>query len=91
MHSLLKSSVLGVGLLTGVIATAHAQSVANLPPTGPVQAPTVTAPPAVSSARISPDPGSNGGWKEEHYQATDADKNPGRHPYTMDHFGPAPN
>lgn len=91
MPNLLKSAVLGVGLLTGVVATAHAQSVAALPPTSSVPAPTVATPPAVSSAKIYPDPGSNGGWKEEHYQATDADNDPGRHPYTMPHFGPAPN
>jgi hypothetical protein len=90
MHKLLKSTVLGVGLLMGVTAAAYAQSVANLPPTSPATAPTATVPP-VSTANITPDPGSNGKWKEEHYQATQSDNDPGRHPYTVPHFGPAPN
>jgi hypothetical protein len=41
--------------------------------------------------KIYPDPAGNGSWKEPHCQATQSDKNPGRRPYTMDHFGPAPN
>jgi hypothetical protein len=90
MQSLLKSAVLGAGLLVGVMATAQAQSVAALP-TGPAQAPSVTAPPVVSSAKIYPKPGANSTWREEHYTQTDADNAPARHPYTMPHFGPAPN
>jgi hypothetical protein len=90
MRSLLKSTVLGVGLLAGVAATAYAQSVANLPPASPAAAPAATTPP-VSSAKIYPDPGSNGAWKEEHHKAAQSDNDPGQHPYTMPHFGPAPN
>jgi hypothetical protein len=91
MHSLLKSTVLCVGLLAGVSATAHAQSVSALPPTSPATAPTATKPPVVSSAKISPEPGGSSTWKEEHYQATDTDNDLGRHPYTVPHVGPAPN
>jgi hypothetical protein len=88
MH-LLKSIVLA-GLLTGVAATAFAQSVATLPPTTSATAPATTAP-AVSTARILPDPGSSGSWKEEHHQAQQSDNDPNQHPYTTPHFGPAPN
>jgi hypothetical protein len=90
MQSLVKSTIVSMGLLAGVIATAQAQSVATLPPTSPVPAATVTTP-ATSSAKIYPSPGNNGAWQEQHYTATDNDKGPGRHPYTTQHFGPAPN
>jgi hypothetical protein len=33
MSSLLKTTILGLGLFAGVAATAHAQSVSALPPT----------------------------------------------------------
>ena len=68
MSSLLKSAALGVGLLAGVAATAHAQSVSALPPTSPSTAPTATAP-AYSSAKIYPNPGNNSSWQEEHSQS----------------------
>ena len=90
MHSLLKSTVLGAGLLVGVAATAYAQSVAVLPPTSPATAPAATKTP-VSSAKIYPDPGSNSAWKEEHYKGAQSDNDPGQRPYTTPHFGPAPN
>ena len=48
MPSLLKSSVLGLGLLAGVAATAYAQSVSSLPPAG--AAPVATTPPPVTSS-----------------------------------------
>ena len=51
MQSFVKSMVLSVGLLAGTLATAQAQSVANLPPTSYVPAPTATTP-AASSAKI---------------------------------------
>ena len=90
MNSLLKSMVLGVGLLAEVIATAHAQSVSALPPTSSATAPTATTPP-VSSAKIYPNPGNNGEWNEGHYKAALFDNDPGRHPYSTPKFGPAPN
>jgi hypothetical protein len=90
VYRLLKAAVLGAGLLIGLAGTAFAQSVASLPPTEPSTAAAATKP-AVLTAKIFPDPGTNSSWKEEHYQATQSDKDPGKHPYTMDHFGPAPN
>ena len=90
MNSLLKSTVLGVGLLAGIAATAQAQSISALPPNSPPAAPAAATPPA-SSAKIYPSPGNAAAWGEPHYQPTEADKDPARHPYTMPHFGPAPN
>ncbi len=90
MHSLLKATVLGVGLLAGASAIAHAQSVSALPPTSSATAPTATKP-ALSSSKIFPNPGNSTGWTEEHYQAAQSDKDPGRHPYSTPHFAPAPN
>jgi hypothetical protein len=90
MNSLLKSAVLGVGLLAAVAATAHAQSVSSLPPTSPETVPTATTP-ETSTAKIVPNPGNNGSWKEERMTAAPAADNPGSHPYTIPHFAPAPN
>ena len=90
MHSLLKATVLGVGLLAGASAAAYAQSVSALPPTSPETAPTATMPP-VSSEKISPNPGNNAAWQEQHYTAAPADDDPARHPYSAPHFAPAPN
>jgi hypothetical protein len=90
MHSLLKSAVLGAGLLAGVAATAYAQSVSNLPPTNPAAAPTATpTAPAPSTAKIYPDPGSSNNWTQQNYQPTQNDNDPTRHPYSKPHFGPA--
>lgn len=89
MSSLLKSTVLGLALLGGVAASAHAQSVSALPPTSPATAPTAATPP-VSPSNIYPNPGNNSTWKEEHYQPTagyDADKS--QHPYSTS-IGPQP-
>jgi hypothetical protein len=93
MKNVLKSTVLGLALLAGAAATAQAQSVSSLPPTSPPAASTTpaTTPPAASTAKILPSPGDNSAWKEPHYQSTEADKDPARHPYTAPKFGPAPN
>ena len=80
MSSLLKSTVLGLALLGGVAATAHAQSVSALPPTSPATAPT----PAYSStSKIYPNPGNNVTWQEQHYQGNVQD------PYSHS-IGPQP-
>lgn len=67
MSSLLKSTALGLVLLGGVAATAHAQSVSALPPASPATAPSAATAPS-SSAKIYPNPGNNVTWQEEHYQ-----------------------
>src|SRR6266446_4707716 len=91
MPSLLKSTVFGLGLLAGVAATAYAQSVSSLPPTGGATAPTT--PPAVPSSTQSvfPKPGGQSLFQEDHYQATEQDNTPARHPYTSTGTGPRPN
>ena len=90
MPSLLKSTVLGLGLLAGVAATAYAQSVSSLPPTGGATAPTI--PPAVTSPTqsILPKPGGGTPFEEGHYQApADWDSNMNNHPYSTS-IGPKP-
>jgi len=80
MSSPLKSTILGLGLLAGVAATAHAQSVSALPPTSPGTAPTAAAP-AYSSAKMYPDPGGSVNIREEHSQPVASPKispDPGR-------------
>jgi hypothetical protein len=88
MSSVLKSAIVSIGLLTGVAATAQAQSVSALPPAGGVQA--APAPATSSPQAIYPKPGGNSVWQEEHYQAQagyDADK--AQHPYSTS-IGPKP-
>lgn len=90
MNSLIKSTVLAVGLLAGVAAAAYAQSVSALPPSTATTAQTAATPP-VASDKIYPSPGNGTAWGGQHYQATEADKDPARHPYSTPHFAPAPN
>jgi hypothetical protein len=91
MRGLLKSTAMGVGLLAAVTVTANAQSVSALPPTSSVTASTATMPP-VSSDKITPNPGNNAAWQEQHYTAAPSNDDPTTHPYTASpHFGPAAN
>jgi hypothetical protein len=74
--SVLKSTVLSVGLLAGLAATGNAQSVSALPPYGntpqsyggtlPVQNPRTGI--AGSTQSFYPKPGGGGLWNEGHYQ-----------------------
>lgn len=76
MMSILKSTVLSVGLLAGLGATASAQSVSALPPDGntppsyggtlPVQNAHTGV--AGSTQSFYPKPGGGGLWTEGHYQ-----------------------
>ena len=89
MSSLVKSAVLGLGVLVGVATTAHAQSVSALPPTSPPTVSATTAP-AIPSGKIFPNPGSGSTWQEQHYQPPagyDADAS--QHPYSTS-IGPKP-
>jgi hypothetical protein len=89
MSSLLKSTVLSLGVLAGAAAVAHAQSVTSLPPSSPATAPTV-ATPSSSTAKIYPNPGNNTTWQEERAQPAasyEADKL--QHPYSTS-IGPQP-
>ena len=97
MSSLLKSTVIGFGLLAGVAGTAYAQSVSTLPPTSPATAPaaapapTVAPAPLTSSAQpASPNPGGNSTWREQHYQpGADYTTDKSQHPYSTS-IGPKP-
>lgn len=85
-----KSALIGVALLAGVAMTAHAQSVANLPPAGSTGG-TATAPVSVPPV-AGPNPGSNIGIPgTAHYQKpTDWDSNAAYHPYSTSGAGPNP-
>ena len=90
MPSLFKSAVLGFGLLAGVGAAAHAQSVSALPPTSPATGQIVTPPPSSTTQSFFPKPGGNQAWEEQHYQPNaryDADA--AQHPYSTS-VGPKP-
>jgi hypothetical protein len=99
MSRLLKSAVLSLGVLAGTAAVALAQSVSSLPPSNPTT-PTVATPPSSTygadkwqhpySTSVGPQPGSHSSGKDEHYQATEGDNAPSRHPYTAI-LGPKPN
>jgi hypothetical protein len=96
MVSLLKSTVLSVGLLTGLAAIANAQSVSALPPDGntplsygstlPVQNAHTGI--AGSTQSFYPKPGGGGLWKEGHYQPS-AQSATGAYPSTNE-TGPKP-
>ncbi len=100
MSSLLKSAVVSLGLLAGAAAVAHAQSVTSLPPSSPATAPAVTPPSSSTygtdkwqhpySTSVGPQPGSHSSGKDAHYQATEGDNAPSRHPYTSN-LGPKTN
>jgi hypothetical protein len=89
MSSLVKSTILSLGLLAGVAAVAHAQSVSSLPPSGSPAAAT-GAPVYSSTTKIFPNPGGGSSWQEEHYQAAPGyTADPAQHPYSTS-IGPKP-
>jgi hypothetical protein len=102
MSSLLKSAVLSLGVLAGTAAVALAQSVSSLPPSNPATAPTAAAPSQLPagyeadkslhpySSSVGPQIGSHNSGKDVHYEATEGDNDPSRHPYTSTNFGPRP-
>jgi hypothetical protein len=90
MPRLFTSTVLGVGLLAGVAATAHAQSVSALPPTSPATVQTPKTAPFSSNQSVFPKPGGNSVWQEEHYQpSANYDADAAQHPYSTS-IGPKP-
>jgi hypothetical protein len=90
MPSLFKSAVLGFGILAGVGATAHAQSVSALPPSGPAAGQIVTPPPSSTTQSFFPKPGGNQVWEEQHYQPKAGyDADAAQHPYSTS-IGPKP-
>jgi len=91
MPSMLKSTLLSIGLLAGTALAAQAQSVSSLPPNGGAPTQSAVTQPYTSTQKISPDPGSGTAWKQEHYQPPgDYASNPADHPYSAV-LGPKPN
>jgi hypothetical protein len=84
-----KTTVLSLAFLAGAAATAHAQSVANLPPAGApsVQPPTYSTPPVAG-----PNAGSNVSIPSTpaYRKPTDWDSNNAYHPYSTSGAGPNP-
>jgi len=88
MSSMLKTTVLSIGLLAGTALAAQAQSVSSLPPAGGIPQ-TAVAQPSYTS-QLGPNPGKGSAWSEEHYQApADYAANPTYHPYSTS-IGPKP-
>lgn len=90
MPSMLKSTVLSLGLVAGVAFAAQAQSVSSLPPGGGVAPQTPLTQPYGSTQSFYPKPGGNAVWKEDHYQAPEEySANRAEHPYSTS-IGPKP-
>ena len=82
MSGLLKSTVLGAVLLTGMALGAQAQSVSASPPAGGAPQPSVNPHP------FGPKPSGSHAWKAEHYQnPADYATNRAYHPYSMSGVG----
>jgi hypothetical protein len=86
-----KATVFSLVFLAGAVATAQAQSVANLPPAG--AQPAAVVPPAYSGPAVAgPNPGSNisipGG--QTYQKPADWDSNRAYHPYSSSGAGPNP-
>lgn len=95
MSKLVKSAVLGIGLLAGTALVAQAQSVSSIPPTSSPAA-SVPTQPYVSTQTIVPDPGGSVKIRGEHYQgATKPGPDLVDHPYSTSidsrQSGPKPN
>jgi hypothetical protein len=90
MPCLSKSLFLGLTLAAGAALSAHAQSVANLPPAG---APASAQPPAYAAPQVaSPNPGSNVSIPAgpAYQKPADWDSNRAYHPYSTSGAGPNP-
>ena len=90
MSLLKKATVLSVGLLAGLAASAHAQSVSALPPTPPSYSSTLPAQNshtgvAGSTQSVYPKPGGGGLWGEASQHQIPAQSSTGAYP------GPKPN
>jgi hypothetical protein len=82
MPSMLKSTVLSVGLLAATALAAQAQSVSSLPPGGGAPQSAVTQP-ATSPKLVGLTPGATSTPTAEHYQPpADTASNPADHPYS---------
>jgi hypothetical protein len=96
MSKLVKSAVLGVGLLAGTALAAQAQSVSSIPPTTNSPAASVPTQPYTSTQTIVPDPGGSVKITSQHYQgAKKSGPDLVDHPYSTSidsaKSGPKPN
>jgi hypothetical protein len=93
MASLLKSTILSVGLLAGLAATAYAQSVSALPPSDNSASTQTARPPAFGSTQsFYPRPG--GGQvipQEGHQSQADWNSDRASRPYSTNGAGPKAN
>jgi hypothetical protein len=92
MRSIVKSTLLGFGLVVGASVAAQAQSVASLPPNGGAVATPQSAvsQPYGSTQSFYPKPGGSEFFKEPHYQPpVDYSANKADHPYSTS-IGPSP-
>jgi hypothetical protein len=89
---LLKSTVVSVGLLTGLAATGYAQSVSMLPPEAGTTAQTARSPISGSTQSFFPKPGGSQVIKQESYRPQ-AQSSPDRvpRPYSSGVAGPRAN
>lgn len=93
MPSIVKSALLGLGLVIGGTVAAQAQSVASLPPNGgtaPASVQSAITQPFGSNESFYPKPGGSQFFKEQHYQApAEYSANKADHPYSTS-IGPSP-
>ena len=87
MSSLLKSTVLSLGVLAGTAAVALAQSVSALPPSSPATAPTAATPP--SSTKIFPTRRQHDVARRTRQPAAGYEADKSQHPYSTS-IGPQP-
>jgi hypothetical protein len=89
---LLRSMVLSVGLLAGVAATAHAQSVSTLPPDNGSPTQTARSPVTGSTQSFFPKPGGSQVITQENYQPqASSNSNSAVQPNSKNWAGPKPN
>jgi hypothetical protein len=91
MASLLKSTILSVGLLAGVAATAYAQSVSALPQDSSVPAQTARSPVYGSTQSFYPKPGGAQVILEHTQSQADWNSYRAQHPYSTNGTGPKAN
>jgi len=83
MPSMLKSTVLSIGLLAATALAAQAQSVSSLPPNGGAPTDSAATQPNVSPPSIGLSPGATSAPKVEHYEAAmPYASSPADHPYS---------
>jgi hypothetical protein len=92
MASLLKSTILSVGLLAGVATIAHAQSVSALPPDSGASGQTARSPVFGSTQSFYPRPGGGQVISQDRVQPqADGNSDKAQRPYSTNGTGPKAN